>query len=26
VKLGPRISAWRVEDVLSLIENPEGRR
>jgi predicted DNA-binding transcriptional regulator AlpA len=23
VKLGPRISAWRVEDVRALIENPE---
>jgi prophage regulatory protein len=23
VKLGPRISAWRVEDIRALIENPE---
>lgn len=24
VKLGPRCSAWRVEDIRRLIDNPEG--
>ena len=25
VKLGPRMSAWRVEDIRALIANPGGR-
>lgn len=24
VKLGPRVTAWRVEDIRALIENPAG--
>lgn len=26
VKLGPRTTAWRVEDILRLIESPEERK
>lgn len=24
IKLGPRVTAWRVEDIKALIENPTG--
>lgn len=26
VKLGPRTTAWRAEDIRALIENPEGNQ